>query len=926
MGAVELPRGTGDHVTGITPIFGRGGELASLNHLLDQVRNGRSAALVVRGEPGIGKTALLARLVENASDFRILRAVGVESEMELPFAGLHELCGSMLGRLELLPGPQREALSVAFGLSWGPSPDRFLVALGALSLLSDASEGKPLLCVVDDAHWLDQASAQVLGFVGRRLVAEPIVIVFAAGTPFPRPDHLAGLPELFIPGLDAEAAHALLTTVTSVTLDDKVETRIIEETHGNPLALIELCRGLSEAELRGGFALPHSVDLPQRIQEQYLGRLLELPDQAQLVVLLAAADPLGDSGLVLRAAQALALNSKMVSLATDSGLLEIGSSVRFHHPLVRSAVYGAADDGARRIAHRALASATDPAVDPDRRAWHRSLAAEGPDEDIAEELISSADRAMRRGGVSVAAAFWERAASLTPDVAQRAYRSLAAGEAKYAAGDFDAVQSLLVAADIGPDDKFRNALVQRLRAEIAFTLKRRSDAPPLLLAAAQELETMDQGLAERTYLEALVAAIYAGRFGGTEVIEVIARRMAAAPTEPSSTDHTRTLLRGLGLRLSEGYAAGAPALREALDSFKDHPKQLDWHFVAYNLVSMDLWDDQAWWDVAGGQIELARTNGTLSWLPFALDYLAELNVQAGELAQAEALLAEAERIQPGIRATTLPRVPLLLSAWRGDLQGVEASSNVITADAPARGDGSALTYVDYATAVLHNGLGNYQLAASAAEGARAVQELVVSPWALVELVEAASRSGQRANATVAARGLTKMAEATGSDWARGVAARCAALVSDASRAETLFREALELLSRTRMRSHLARAQLNYGEWLRRANRRIDARDQLRPAFETFASIGAQGFAERARREMLATGEKVRKRNGVTSNNLTPQEEQIAELARQGKTNPEIGAQMFIGARTVEWHLRKIFAKLAISSRRELDEALKHRPT
>ena len=912
------------YVTGTTPIFGRAGELASMNHLLDQVRNGRSAAVVVRGEPGIGKTALLSRLVENASDFGLIRAVGVESEMQLPFSGLHELCGSMLGRVELLPGPQREALSVAFGLSWGANPDRFLLALGALSLLSDACEGKPLLCVVDDAHWLDQASAQVLGFVGRRLVAEPIMMVFAAGTALSRPDHLAGLPELFMPGLDAEAAHALLTTVTSVALDDKVEARIIEETHGNPLALIELCRGLNEAELRGGFAFPRSVDLPQRIQEQYLGRLLELPDQAQLVVLLAAADPLGDSALVLRAAQALGLNSKMMSLATDSGLLEIGSSVRFHHPLVRSAVYGAADEADRRIVHQALASATDPAVDPDRRAWHRSLAAEGPDEDVAEELISSADRAMRRGGVSVAAAFWERAASLTPDVAQRAYRSLAAAEAKYAAGDFDAVQSLLVAADVGPSDTLRNALVRRLRAEVAFTLKRRSDAPPLLLAAARELETMDQGLAERTYLEALVAAIYAGRFGGAEVIEAISQHMASAPTLPSSNAQTRALLRGLGLRLSQGYVAGAPVLREALDLYKDHPKQLDWHFVAYNLVSMDLWDDQAWPDVAGGQIELAKTNGTLSWLPFALDFLGLLLVQAGDLAQAEALLAEGERIEPRIRATALPYAPLLLSAWRGDVQGVESSSSAISADAPSRGDGGSLTYVDYATAVLHNGLGNYQLAALAAESARRVQEIVISPWALVELVEAASRSGQRANATVAAEALKEMAEATGSDWARGAAARCTALVSEAPDAERLFLEAIELLGRTRMRSHLARAQLNYGEWLRRANRRIDARDQLRPAFETFASIGAQGFAERARREMLATGEKVRKRNGRTSNDLTPQEEQIAELARQGRTNPEIGAQMFIGARTVEWHLRKIFAKLGISSRRELDDVLKHR--
>ena len=777
-------------------LLGRTGELEILEQLIANVRNGQSAVLVVRGEPGIGKTALLRQLMQDASGFRVLRAVGVESEMELPFAGLHQVCAPLLDRLGSLAEPQQRALGVAFGLASGNNPDRFLVALGALSLMAETSEERPLLCVVDDAQWLDQASAQVLGFVGRRLLAESIALMFAARTLPPgvtSPDHLAGLPELRLDGLDDEPARALLATVTSGPLDESVRARIIEETHGNPLALLELCRGLDTAELAGGFALPDAGDLPKRIEDQYLGRLAELPDEAQRLVLLVAADPVGDLAVILRAAQVLGLDIRAIDSAAASGLLDVGANVRFRHPLVRSAVYRAAAAEDRRAAHAALATVTDPGVDPDRRAWHRAHATAGPDQAVAQELIDSADRALRRGGVAASAAFWQRAVALTPDPGERASRALAAAEAKYAAGDFVAAQALLVTAEVGPLGELGQAHVQQMRAQIAFALRRGSDAPPLLLRAAERLQTLDAELARQTYLEALVAAIYAGRLArGQDVLE-IARAARAVPFRPSGPSqasgpsgasgaepvpHSQLLLRGLALRLTDGYAAAAPMLTEALRRYRAQPQELDWLCVSYNLVAMDLWDDEAWFSLAAGQVRLARANGTLSWLPFALDYLAEIHIQAGQLSTAASLLTEAEHIDPGIRAATLPYVALLLAAWRGDAPTAAKLTEEMVRGASARGEGAALTYAEYANAVLHNGLGDYELAAEAARQPSAAGELVISPWAQYELVEAAVRSDQRESAVAAADRLSEIATASGRDWACGAAARSRALLAE----------------------------------------------------------------------------------------------------------------------------------------------------
>jgi len=902
---------------------GRTREREKLDGLLEDVRGGRSGVLVIRAEAGAGKTALLRYAGEQAAGFRVGQIAGVESEMELPFAGLHQLCGPMLAHLDALPDPQQAALRTAFGLSSDDAPDRFLVALAALSLLAEVAEEQPLLCLVDDAQWLDTASRQVLGFVARRLLAEPVAVVLAVREPTDERE-LVGLPEMTLTGLADDDARGLLEAVVPGRLDERVRDRIVGETRGNPLALLELSRSVGPAQLAGGFALPDAGNVVARIDEQYRRRIAALPDATRRLMLLAAADPVGDATLVWRAAQTLGLEREALEPASAEQLLEIGARVRFRHPLVRSAVYRAASASDRRAVHGALASATDPETDPDRRAWHRAHAATAPDEDVAAELIASASRAQRRGGIAAAAAFLERAVTFTPDAGERASRAQAAAGAKFEAADLVAAESLLATAAVGPLDKLGQAQVQRVRAQIAFDLRRGNDAPALLLRAARTLEPLDPELARDTYLEALVAVIYAARLAtGTDVADV-AGAARSTPIGPEPLPARQLLLLGLAARLTDGYAAAAPQLKRALRAYRDEERQLDWLCVAYNLAAMDLWDDRAWFELASWQTELARATGTLSLLPYALDYLAENHILAGDLSTAAGLMTEARELSSGLRADTLPYIALLLAAWRGQATTASSLSEAMTREAHARGEGCAIAFAEYATATLHNGLGQYELASDAAQKASASNEIVTSSWALYELVEAASRSGRRDVACDAVDRLSERLSASGTEWAKGTEARSRALVEDGERAEDLHRQAIELLGRCRMAAHLARARLTYGEWLRREGRRVDAREQLRAAHDMFASMGAEGFAERARRELLATGEKVRKRKDDTRDELTPQEEQIARLARHGRTNPEIGAELFISPRTVEWHLRKVFTKLGISSRKGLHDALPDR--
>jgi DNA-binding CsgD family transcriptional regulator len=904
-------------------LLGRRSECETLDRLVATVRAGQSAVLVVRGEAGVGKSALLAYVIERASGCRIARAAGVESEMELPFAGLQQLCAPMLDRLDRLPAPQRDALETAFGLSAGDPPDRFLVGLAVLSLLSEVAEDGPLICAVDDAQWQDRASAQTLSFVARRLLAEAVGLVFVVREPSPTQD-LAGLPEIVVNGLNDGDASALLHAAIPGRLDERVTDRIVAEAHGNPLALLELPRGLTSAEMAGGFGFPDVMPLATRIEQSFVRQLESLPAETRRLLLTAAAEPLGDVTLLWRAAGRLGVGIDAATPAQVEGLIGLGARVRFRHPLLRSAAYRAATVSDRREVHQALAEATDPVTDPDRRAWHRAQAAAGPDEAVADELERSADRAQARGGAAAAAAFLARAAELTPDPAQRGRRAVAAAQAKFDAAASTAALDLLATAELAPLDELQRARLERLRAEIVFARTRGNEAPALLLDAARRLEPLDAAMARETHLEALAAAMFAGRLGDKPGVLETAEAAHAAPAAPHPPRAIDLLLDGLATRFTDGYWAGVPPLRKALDAFRRvegvSARDARWLWLACRLAQ-DLWDDELWNVLATDELRVARETGALGMLPIAATYRAALYVHAGAFAAASSLIEEADAITRATGMAPLKYAALMLAAWRGNEAEGLALTEAGRLEATARGEGMGLGVVEWATALLYNARGRHAEALAAAERGCKHDDVGLYAWSLVELIEAGARSGVTDAAAAALDRLSARTRASGTDWALGIEAGSRALLGDGREAEADYREAVERLERSRGVVHLARARLRYGEWLRRENRRVDAREQLRAAHEQFSRIGAEAFAERAREELLATGETAPRRTAETRDALTPQEAQIARMASDRQTNPEIAAKLFISPRTVEYHLHKVFSKLDISSRKELREAL-----
>jgi DNA-binding CsgD family transcriptional regulator len=890
---------------------GRSGECERLDRLLRSARAGTSAVLVLRGEAGIGKTALLEYVADQAAACRIARAAGVQSEMELAFAGLHHLCIPLLDGLDRLPEPQRDALGVAFGLHEGEPPNRFLVALAVLSLLADAAEARPLVCLIDDAQWLDRASAQALAFVARRLLAEPIAMVFAVREPA-ETDELAGLPELPVEGLAGADARALLAAAVPGRLDERVRDRLVAETRGNPLALLELPRRLSAAELAGGYAVADARPLTSRIERSFLARVQSLPRDTQLLLLTAAADPVGDAGLLWRAAGELGIGRDAGRAAEAAGLLGLGPRVDFAHPLVRSAVYRGASPSDRRDVHRALAAATDPAVDPDRRAWHRAYATATTDEAVAAELERSAARARRRDGLAAVAAFLARATELTPDPVLRAERALAAAQAKLDVADYPGAYDLLTAAQHSPLDDLQRARLERLRAETAFARRRGSDAPPLLLDAARKLAPLDAAAARETYLEAIAAAMFAGRLGTGPGVREVAESARSAPPVPTPGAPNDQLLAALATRYTEGYAAAFPALSRAILAIRD-ADDTRWLWLACRFAQ-DLWNDELWLELATRGVRVARETGALHALAIAANYRAAFHVHAGEFDAADALIGELEAITQATGIAPLAYASLMLITWRGEqAQAVQLYDRARQEGFP-RGEGHGAGFLGWATALLYNAAGRYDEALAAAQEGCEYEDVLWFGWALVELIEAAVRAGEPHTAAAALARLRERTQASGTGWALGIEAASRALVHDD---EAAYRESVDRLAGTHGAVHLARSRLLYGEWLRRENRRTDAREQLRASYDAFARIGARAFAERARRELLATGETVRRLEVDTRDSLTPQETQVARLARDGHTNPEIGAQLYISPRTVEYHLRKVFRKLDVSTRKEL---------
>ena len=855
-----------------------------------------------------------------------MRIVGVESEMELAFAALQQLCGPMLDRADRLPAPQRDALGVAFGLRAGDVPDRFLVGLAALSLLAEAAAERPLLCVIDDAHWLDRVSAQVLGFVARRLLAEPVALVVAAREPG---EGFSGLPELLVEGLRTGDARELLSSVARGKLDERVQDRILAETGGNPLALLELPRALTVAELAGGFGVLDRRGLPGRIEESFRRRLEVLPADAQQLLLVAAAEPAGEPVLMWRAARRLGIGAQAAVAAEAAGLVTIGERVTFRHPLVRSAVYRAASPPERRAAHQALAEATDYEVDPDRHAWHSAQATLEPDERVAAELERQAGRAQARGGMAAAAAFFERSAELTLQPGRRAERTLAAAQATHLAGAFDAALRLVAAAEAGPLDDFQRARLSLLRGQITFASSGGNDAPPLLLTAARQLEPLDVRLARETYLEALSAALFAGRLALGGGVREVAGAARAAPPPPPRVRPPDLLLDGLAALITQGFAAGAPLLKRAVAAFRgadvSTEEELRWLGLGCYAAGL-VWDYESWGVLAARLVRVSHEAGALTALRTAYGTRALVHLFAGDFTDAASLVAEAESVTAAMGSSIAPYRALALAALRGREAEAAVLIELGTKDVQRRGSGEGLSFVQWAIAVLCNGLGRYgQALAAAQQASEDTRAQLPSNWALAELIEAATRTGMSERTAGALDRLSEMTRASGTDWALGIEARSRALLTDGENAEVFYREAIDRLGRAGLRVELARAQLLYGEWLRRRRRRHDARDPLRSAYETFDSIAADAFAARARTELRAAGGQARERAVDVRDALTPQEALIARLAGRGASNPEIAAQLFISRATVAYHLRKVFVKLGVTSRDQLGQVLPARP-
>jgi DNA-binding CsgD family transcriptional regulator len=881
--------------------------------------------LVIRGEAGIGKTALMRYCARQAAGCQLARIDGVESEMKLPLAALHQLCAPMLSSLDALPEPQQRALRVAFGLAAEPAPDRFVLGLAVLSLLAERAAMRPLVCLVDDAQWLDEASAQVLGFVGRRLQAEPVGLLLAvreaAGEQlFP------GLPALPLQGLTDEDAQALLAAAIPGHLDNRVRARIIAETGGNPLGLLELASGMAEAELAGGFADASQASLSGQLQDHYLDRVRVLPEPAQQLMLLAAADPTGDATLLWRAAQTLGLESDAAAATGAKQLLTIGSQVRFRHPLVRSAAYMAGSPEDRRTAHLALAAATDAQPDPERRVWHLAAAATGPDEEVAAALEQAAAKIQARAGLAASAAFLQRSVMLTAEPGRHTERALAAALAHLHAGAFDIALGLLAQAEAHAVDELQRARVEQLRGQVEWRSVSGREAPVLLLQAAKRLESLDARLARETYLHAWMASHVAGPLARPDgLLLEVSMAAQAAPRAPGAPRPCDLLLDGLTTMTVERRAAAEPAIRRVLNTFLSdqvsREERLQWGILA-QMTAMAVWDFDSWLVLSTRDIELARASGALAPLSIALNPRASLATQCGDFETAASLAAERDVVNEvtGIRQATAS--DLMLAGYRGRPTQAEPLFAATVEDAMARGEGLAVRLANWSAAVLCNGLGRYAEALAAAEAAADESYRTVSTQLLLpELIEAASRTRRADLAREALDRLSALMTTEGSDWGKGLEARSRALVSEDREAEQCYTEAIERLGRTPFRPEVARAHLLFGEWLRRENRRNDARHQLHAAYHLFTVIGAEAFAERARGELLATGERVRKREVSTHHQLTPQEEHIVRLARDGRSNREIAAELFLSTRTVEWHLRKVFAKLGIASRRELQKAL-----
>ena len=904
-------------------LVGRMAEREALGGLVARAADGYSATLVLLGEAGAGKTVLLEDTVAAAmaAGMQTARLTGVEPETQLGYAGLHRFLLPFADHMERLPVPQRDALRSTFGLVAGPPADRFLVALAVLTLLAEVASEAPLVCVIDDVQWLDPESAMVLGFAARRLYAERVVLLFAVREPNEPLPALAVLPELVIGGVDADAAMELLASLTPGTLNPAVGARIIAWTGGNPLALVEVTRELSPGQLAGAEMLPEPLPIGGSLEQAFRRRVNRLVPAARLLLAVAAAEPTASQALLWRAAGQLGIDPDVAVAADLGGLAAIGPRVEFRHPLVRSVVYYATPSWQRRLIHQALAA--DDGSQPDRVAWHLGMAAAGPDEAVAARLEEAAGQARDRGGYAATVTFLSRAAELSENEDQRARRLLAASEAALAAGQPVRAGALLEAATQKLGDPLTRAQVRRLQGTFRFAVGRAGEAAAILLEAAQALAPTDARMARATLLEALEAALYTGWSASRAVLAEIAATTRATPGGPQSSA-ADLLLDGFAAWASDGYPASVPLLRRGVAKLRAGDLSLQQGLYGIGLgcfAAAELFDDEAQRALVIRWVQLARDQGALTALPVALNNLGAVEAGAGRFDDARACFAERLEISaatgnPGVIGTAGSAEAYEL-AWRGREADARQVAAAVNREAAGAGRGAQSSWVDYCLAILELGLGNYQAALRNALGVYENNAPFFGDQVLPDLIEAGVRCGETEQAEAALARLTERALAAGTPLALGLLARSRALLADDDSAELLYADAIAHLGQCLVRPQLARAHLLYGEWLRGQRRRRDAREQLRTAHDMFASMGAEAFTERARIELLATGERVRQRNAETASELTTQEAQIARLVSQGESNRDIAAQLFLSPSTVDYHLHKVFRKLGVASRIQL---------
>lgn len=898
-----------------------------LDKLAADVRDGISGSLVFIGEPGVGKTRLLQYMADSATGVTTLWIVGAQSELRLGFAALHRLVMPYLNRLDRLTGPHRSALEVTFGLIDGPPPNRFLVSLAALALLSDVAAERPVLCLIDDAQWLDPESLAVLGFIARRLYADPVAMVFSAREHAVDLTALDQLTTRRIAALDPASARAILRQAVPGTLDPRVSARVIDETGGNPLAILELLGELSADQLAGRFPLPRRLPVGRRMDGHFLAQVATLSPEARTVLLVAAACD-DDPSTVWRAGALLGVAVTAANPAVQQGIVSLEPRIAFRHPLLRSAVYDGATPEERQRVHDALATVAHRDGDDDRAAWHRAAAVTTFEETIAADLQKSAERAMRRGGYAMQATFLTRAAELSPATRDRARRYLAAAQAYLAAGDGAVAETLLDMATPALDDAGLHVAVQRLRAAISVFFSRHKDAPAILLEAATKVDPVDVALIREILFDAMQAAIVTREYTAGTTLDEVANAVLGAARDtrrpPSAND---LLLDGFATRIASGYADAVPLLRAAVammftdetTTHVDIPSTILGWFAAD-----DLWDEQGRRAMFERAREIERRQGALGAMRITLAGLSTSQAWAGQMNDAENSYSEAEEISAliGVPPPATTGVLLEVRAW----QGRESESRAVassTADwGRQRGASILEIFALMGLTVLELGLGRYP------EALRwGLQIFHCDPpgfgnRVLSEIVEAGVRGGDRAAAEAALKRLSERATVAATPWALGLLARSRALMAADADAELYYREAIAQLTGTAVRTELARAHLLYGEWLRRKKRRRDAEAQLRTAYDMFVAMGAAAFAIRTGAERHATGQTTT--DGARAHNpfgLTPQEAQVARQAGAGATNAEIASRLFVTTSTVEYHLSKVFRKLGVTSRRQLAAAL-----